>query len=92
MPTKLKEVITYYDDDKTKIKKRCLVDENGNKQGPYEFYHDNGQLREKCTYKGFNLDGSYEEYYLNGQLKVRGAYINGEFMEGEEAYQKAVRK
>ena len=40
--------------------------------GPYEIYHENGQLMMKGTFKDGELDGPYEFYYENGQLEARG--------------------
>ena len=79
---KLKPIIEYYDDGR--IKRAYSVDENGNKQGPYERYydkryHENGQLERKCTYKDDELDGPYETYYDNGQLYEKCTYKDGEY-------------
>ncbi len=84
--TKLEPVIEYYDNDK--IKCAYSVDENGNRQGPFESYYDNGQLRAKCTYKDGKFDGSYEEYHKNGQLYKKCTYKNGKIEDGpyEEYY------
>ena len=46
---KLEPIVEYYEDGT--IKQAYSTDENGNQQGPYEEYYDNGQLKEKCTYK-----------------------------------------
>ena len=46
--------------------------------GPYEIYHDNGQLWVKETYKDGELDGPRENYDENGQLMSTGIYTNGE--------------
>jgi antitoxin component YwqK of YwqJK toxin-antitoxin module len=46
--------------------------------GPYEIYHDNGQLWVKETYKDGELDGPTEVYYENGQLLSKGTYKDGE--------------
>ena len=45
--------------------------------GPYEEYHDNGQLFEKLTYKDVDLDGPYERYWGNGQLDRKTTYKDG---------------
>ena len=80
---KLKPIIEYYDNGK--IERAYSVDENGNEQGPYESYHENGQLSVKCTYKDGKYDGPYEEYYSNGQLEEKGVYRMGERLYGKEA-------
>ena len=45
--------------------------------GPYETYHDNGQLREKGTMKDGKWDGPVEWYHDNGQLFQKGTYRDG---------------
>ena len=80
---KLKPIIEYYNDGK--IERAYSVDENGNKQGPYEWYHDNGQLWQKCTYKDNELDGPYEWYHKNGQLAEKCVYRMGERLFRKEA-------
>ena len=72
---KLKSIIEYYDDGK--IKYAYSVDENGNKQGPSEAYHENGRLEIKCTYKDGEYNGQYEEYWHNGQLTKKCTYKDG---------------
>ena len=51
---------------------------DGKWDGPFESYHDNGQLRRKGTYKDGVEDGPVEEYYVNGQLYEKGIYRDGE--------------
>ena len=50
---------------------------DGKWDGPFESYHDNGQLRRKGTYKDGVEDGPVEEYYDSGQLYEKGAYKSG---------------
>ena len=51
--------------------------------GPLEEYYENGQLREKMTWKDGEFDGPFEEYHENGQLMMKGTYkdreLNGPF-------------
>ena len=84
MTEKLKPVIEYYDDGTIKYAYR--VDENGIEQGPYEEYHDNGRLKEKCTYKDGKYDGPYESYYDNGQLWEKCTYKDGKYDGPYEEY------
>ena len=51
--------------------------ENGELDGPYERYHENGQLWEKGTFKNGVQEGLFEEYYENGQLREKVTYKNG---------------
>ena len=73
--TKLKPIIEYYDDGK--IARAYSVDEKRQYDGPYESYHENGQLEVKFTYKDGKLDGPYEWYYSNGQLWKKYTYKDG---------------
>ena len=50
---------------------------NGKKDGPWVYYHSNGQLSYKGTYKDNKKDGPYVNYYDNGQLGSKGTYKNG---------------
>ena len=45
--------------------------------GPFTTYHENGQLKERGTYKNGKLDGLYVFYHENGQLWMRGSYKKG---------------
>ena len=54
--------------------------------GPYETYHDNGQLEVKTTYKDGEFDGPWEWYNENGQLWVKGTYKAGERDGAYEVY------
>jgi len=46
--------------------------------GPYEQYHENGQLEVKGTYTDEGPDGPYERYFDNGELWMKGTYNMGE--------------
>ena len=50
---------------------------DGKWDGPFESYHENGQLRRRGTYKDGVEDGPVEEYYDNGQLYEKGSYKDG---------------
>ena len=50
---------------------------DGKWDGPFESYHDNGQLRRKGAYKDGVEDGPVEEYYDSGKLYEKGAYKDG---------------
>ena len=41
-------------------------------------YYENGQLKEKHTYKDGERNGLGEIYYKNGQLKFKMNYLDGE--------------
>ena len=42
--------------------------------GPFETYWDNGEIREKGTFKNEKLEGLYEFFFRSGQLYQRGNY------------------
>jgi len=46
--------------------------------GPYETYHDNGQLLGRGTIKDGEFDGPFEGYWDNGQLSIKGTWKDGE--------------
>lgn len=48
------------------------------KDGPVEYYHDNGQLQAEGTYKDGKLDGPLKSYYENGQIEQEGIIKDGE--------------
>ena len=81
---KLKPIIEYYDDGK--IERAYSVDENGNKQGPYEEYWLNGRLKVKCTYKDDKKDGPYEMYCYDGQLLIKCTFKDDKKDGPYEAY------
>ncbi len=45
--------------------------------GPWEDYHENGQLATKGNYKNGQKDGSWEYYYADGQLWMKETYKDG---------------
>ena len=50
---------------------------NGEKDGPWVEYHDNGQLSWKATYKNGKLDGPSVSSHDNGQVFRERNYKNG---------------
>jgi hypothetical protein len=61
---------------------------DGEWDGPYESFYENGQLRRKLIYKDGEVDGPYEEYDRDGQLEEKGTFKDNEkcgewFEEGE---------
>ena len=51
---------------------------NGEREGSWVWYYENGQLRRKGDYKNGKVEGSWVGYYEYGQLKSKGDYKNGE--------------
>ena len=58
------------------------TDKYGQKQGKWEVYRPNDNLRVKCTYVNDELHGEFKEYYHNGDLMVECNYVNGK-LDGE---------
>jgi antitoxin component YwqK of YwqJK toxin-antitoxin module len=54
---------------------------NGEQDGYWEFYHDNGQLEQKGYYVNGLHDGFWEYYDENGQLYSKGNYVNDNYYE-----------
>jgi len=59
--------------DKYGIKENICL-KNGKKDGLYEQYYNNGQLKIKCFYVEGIIEGEYEEYYSNGKIKIKSFY------------------
>lgn len=70
------EKITYYSNGQMKC--RYNKDEYELKQGLYESWYPNGQLREQINYKDGEKDGLYEWWFENGVLGFRGNYKEDE--------------
>lgn len=66
--------VTYVDG---KVLYRGIVDKQGRKQGPWEYYYPGGALKAKGSYKNDFKIGNWNYYYRNGQLEQRGRYIRG---------------
>ena len=61
---------------------------NGNRDGRYATWYENGQKKDEGIYKGGKKEGLWISWFENGKIKYNGNYINdkndGEFIEGEE--------
>ena len=70
--------------NRTPYEYRCEYNEDGQllwkfpylwqPSGPFEWHYENGQLKEKGSYKDGEYDGPREMYYENGQLKEKSTY------------------
>jgi antitoxin component YwqK of YwqJK toxin-antitoxin module len=60
-----------------------FIDENGQKQGEYKEWHDNGQLYMHCFFVDDKRHGEFKRWYPNGQLSRHCFYVDdnlhGEF-------------
>ena len=50
---------------------------NGDKNGYWEEYYDNGNLWYKGSYVNGSPDGYWEFYWYDGNLSSKGSYVNG---------------
>jgi antitoxin component YwqK of YwqJK toxin-antitoxin module len=55
-----------------------FIDENGQKQGEFKWWHDNGQLSRHCFFVDGKRHGEFKSWYENGQPCVHCFYQNGE--------------
>ena len=61
-----------------KNKDKRPYNENGERHGYWERYHDNGKLWYKGTYVNGIKHGYWELYYSDGNLDYKGSYVNSE--------------
>ena len=54
-----------------------VINEFDIKDGDYETFYDNGQLKSKGFYVKGNKEGVYKWWYSNGNLERQGNYILG---------------
>ena len=52
--------------------------EGYHQDGPWDFYHDNGKLESKRTFKDGKMVGPWVGYHKNGKLQYKGTYKDGE--------------
>lgn len=57
-------------------------DENGDKQGPWKEFYDNGNIKKEMTFRNSLLHGYYKEYNERGILTSTMLYDNGKIVEG----------
>jgi antitoxin component YwqK of YwqJK toxin-antitoxin module len=55
-------------------------DSEGNKDGIWEYYYSNGQLRFKNSFKDGEKDGIWEYYWGNGELHSKELYKDDKFV------------
>lgn len=75
---KLKLVEEFYDKKKTRIAKRYYIDQDGLKQGTYEYFYENGSLVIRSTYVNNVRHGLNEIFHLDdGKLSCLTTYRKG---------------
>ncbi|MBU1213497.1 MAG: hypothetical protein KJ587_19855 [Alphaproteobacteria bacterium] len=60
------------------MKSRISYNVNGQLNGSYERWYEDGQQREKSNYVNGQRHGPYESWYTNGQQCTKGNYANGQ--------------
>ncbi len=68
--------ISYYDNGQLRYTVR--LNENEKRDGVWEAYYKDGDLKSKGEYKNGEKEGVWEAYYKDGDLKSKGEYKNGE--------------
>jgi len=68
--------LRYFDNNKKQVKFELHII-NGERNGSYKSYYENGQIELECNYINGELDGIYKSYFINGQIEIDCNYING---------------
>jgi antitoxin component YwqK of YwqJK toxin-antitoxin module len=56
---------------------------NGNREGPWVVYHENGGVRGKGAFKNGKAEGHWRLYWDNGQVRMKSTAKNGKIEEGQ---------
>ncbi|MGM0665726.1 MAG: toxin-antitoxin system YwqK family antitoxin [Bacteroidota bacterium] len=78
-------IITLYEynnDFLTSRERINRLDENGDKQGAWKEFYDNGNIKKEMTFRNGLLHGYYKEYNERGILTATMLYDNGKIVEG----------
>ena len=78
-------VFRFLPNDTTRVQLSANL-KDGKYDGPFEMYHENGQLQSRSTANMGEIDGPVETYYENGQLQERSIYTAGELDGPAESY------
>jgi antitoxin component YwqK of YwqJK toxin-antitoxin module len=68
--------IEYYSNGNVRIKGQ--LNSKGQREGIWEMFYDNGNIRIRTPYKGGKEDGIEERFYPNGKIHWRTPYKDGE--------------
>lgn len=67
-------------DESGRVIERFFQDKRtGKREGKYEAFYPNGNLKEVCFYHNDTLQGQRKLFYENGQLQILENYVNGAF-------------
>lgn len=72
----IKEIVTYYFDEKTK-KEVYFVDEENKKQDKCIRYYFNGEICEIYYFVDNIMQGDYKRYARTGLLESNGGFVDG---------------
>ena len=75
MTNELKPHIEYYSNGKVFLKGQ--ENSKGQREGIWEWFYENGNIRMRTPYKEDKIDGIEEEFYSNGNIKWRIPYKGG---------------
>ncbi len=81
-----REVKTYYDYWKTKIKAVEKVTDNGQLHGQQKYYYENGDLWDLFNFKFDKQDGVQKTFFHNGKLKIISNYKDGKLQGDLKSY------
>ena len=71
-------IFTEYYDDQHTFKKLEYYEKNDKKNGPYEEWYSDGNIKLNCNYTDDVLDGEYIQYDKNGSIIINEIYKMGE--------------
>lgn len=77
---KLKKVKDEYSNGQLKAKGKATPSDFGfgnKKYGEWEFYYENGNLKELSNWEDNSRVGSFISYFENGKVEAKGNYNNG---------------
>jgi antitoxin component YwqK of YwqJK toxin-antitoxin module len=64
----------------TTMQDRNTLNEQGERHGYWEIYHENGQISFKTLYSNGKICGPYEKYFDNGVLDYKVNIVNNDFL------------
>jgi hypothetical protein len=70
----LQRVVNHWDPYNTRIRQEYYLNKNGNREGLYKSYHENGQLDCECYLQNGMLNGRYKAYNSSGDLTEDAEY------------------
>jgi antitoxin component YwqK of YwqJK toxin-antitoxin module len=57
------------------LKSEGQYDEAVTMSGEWNYYYENGKIKESVNFKNSVEDGAFKEYYENGNIKAEGTYV-----------------